>query len=104
MNERFFAKLAQNPKLAQGAILALLSVLMDTLTQFHCSALQNPRFTQAIDEMQRDPKAALVKYHKDDAVSMMLKDFMEFLGGHFEEVSVEKTASYTTRLLTGGFA
>lgn len=49
-------------------------------------ALQNPRFTQAIDEMQRDPKAAMLKYQKDEAVSTMLRDFMEFLGGHFEEV------------------
>lgn len=36
--------------------------------------------------MQRDPEAAMRKYHKDEAVSAMLQDFMGFLGSHFEEV------------------
>ncbi|RLN93290.1 hypothetical protein BBJ28_00007905 [Nothophytophthora sp. Chile5] len=66
MNERFFEKLSRNPKLAQ--------------------ALQNPAFTQAIAEMQQDPRAAVLKYQKDPAVSTMLQDFMAFLGSHFEEV------------------
>lgn len=51
--------------------------------------MQNPRFTQAIDEMQRDPEAAMRKYHKDEAVSTMLQEFMGFLGSHFEEVRAE---------------
>ncbi|KAF1784963.1 hypothetical protein GQ600_12774 [Phytophthora cactorum] len=36
--------------------------------------------------MQQDPGAAILKYQKDPAVSTMLRDFMEFLGNHFEEV------------------
>lgn len=36
--------------------------------------------------MQRDPRAAMLKYAKDEAVSTMLRDFMAFLGAHFEEV------------------
>ncbi|KAJ8554996.1 hypothetical protein ON010_g9487 [Phytophthora cinnamomi] len=74
MNARFFEKLARNPKLAQ--------------------ALQNPAFTNAIAEMQQDPHAAILKYQKDPAVSKMLRDFMEFLGSHFEELgSSEGSAS-----------
>ncbi|EGZ25070.1 hypothetical protein PHYSODRAFT_418961, partial [Phytophthora sojae] len=61
MSERFFEKFARNPKLS----------------------LQNPAFTTA---MQQDPQAAILKYQKDPAVSTMLRDFMEFLGSHFEEV------------------
>ncbi|RLN78960.1 hypothetical protein BBJ28_00011791 [Nothophytophthora sp. Chile5] len=45
----------------------------------------NPAFTQAIAEMQQDPRAAVLKYQKDPAVSTMLQDFMAFLGSHFEE-------------------
>ncbi|KAL7678619.1 putative STI1 domain-containing protein [Plasmopara halstedii] len=64
MNQRFFEKLARNPKLVQGS------------------------------EMQQDPKAALLKYKNDHAVSSMLREFMEFLGGHFEEMgTVSKIAS-----------
>ncbi|KAK1946421.1 hypothetical protein P3T76_001974 [Phytophthora citrophthora] len=66
MNDRFFEKLSRNPKLAQ--------------------ALQNPSFSKAINEMQQDPRAAILKYQKDPAVSTMLRDFMEFLGNHFEEM------------------
>ncbi|KAL3665935.1 hypothetical protein V7S43_009355 [Phytophthora oleae] len=66
MNDRFFEKLSRNPKLAQ--------------------ALQNPSFLKAISEMQQDPRAAVLKYQKDPAVSTMLRDFMEFLGNHFEEM------------------
>lgn len=39
--------------------------------------------------MQQDPRAAILKYQKDPAVSTMLRDFMEFLGNHFEEVRVD---------------
>lgn len=53
------------------------------------AALQNPRFTQAIGELQRDPQSAIIKYQKDEAVSAMLQDFMAFLGSHFEEVMEE---------------
>lgn len=50
-------------------------------------ALQNPRFTQAIEDMQRDPQAAVLKYQKDADISVMLQDFLAFLGSHFEEVA-----------------
>ncbi|KAH7463007.1 uncharacterized protein KRP23_13224 [Phytophthora ramorum] len=75
MNDRFFEKLARNPKLAQ--------------------ALQNPAFSKAIADMQQDPQAAVLKYQKDPAVSVMMRDFMEFLGSHFEELgsSAEATSS-----------
>lgn len=49
-------------------------------------ALRNPAFSQAIADMQADPRAAMLKYQKDAAVSAMLRDFMAFLGAHFEEV------------------
>lgn len=58
------AKLSKNPRLLQ--------------------ALQNPRFTQAIDEMKTNPTAALAKYQNDQDVRTMLMDFMGFLGDHFE--------------------
>ncbi|ETK94409.1 hypothetical protein F441_02612 [Phytophthora nicotianae CJ01A1] len=73
MNERFFEKLARNPKLAQ--------------------ALQNPSFSKSISEMQKDPAAAILKYQKDPAVSTMLRDFMEFLGNHFEELGASAEAA-----------
>ncbi|KAG2957214.1 hypothetical protein PC118_g24128, partial [Phytophthora cactorum] len=73
MNQRFFDKLAQNPKLAY--------------------ALQNPSFSKAISEMQQDPGAAIFKYQKDPAVSTMLRDFMEFLGNHFEELGASPDAA-----------
>ncbi|KAG1710370.1 hypothetical protein DVH05_017373 [Phytophthora capsici] len=78
MNDRFFEKLARNPKLAQ--------------------ALQNPSFSKAISEMQQDPRAAVLKYQKDPAVSTMLRDFMEFLGNHFEEMgaAAEVASSHKT--------
>ncbi|RLN55448.1 hypothetical protein BBP00_00008483 [Phytophthora kernoviae] len=76
MNERFFEKLARNPKLAQ--------------------ALQNPAFSTAIAEMQQDPRAAVLKYQKDPAVSTMLRDFMEFLGNHFEELGASSEAANAT--------
>ncbi|KAG7395134.1 hypothetical protein PHYBOEH_004207 [Phytophthora boehmeriae] len=79
MNDQFFDKLAQNPKLAQ--------------------ALQSPAFSSAIAEMQQDPRAAVLKYQKDPAVSTMLRDFMEFLGNHFEELgaAVEATNAATNQ-------
>ncbi|TYZ57391.1 hypothetical protein PybrP1_008347 [[Pythium] brassicae (nom. inval.)] len=56
-------------------------------------ALQNPRFTQAIDEMQREPEAAIRKYRNDPAVSAMLQDFLGFMGSHFEELGKEQEAA-----------
>ncbi|KAI9981977.1 hypothetical protein PInf_009761 [Phytophthora infestans] len=73
MNERFLEKLAHNPKLAQ--------------------ALQNPSFSKAISEIQQDPAAAILKYQKDSAVSAMLRDFIEFLGNHFEELGASAEAA-----------
>ncbi|TMW67743.1 hypothetical protein Poli38472_007415 [Pythium oligandrum] len=66
MNEAFFEKISKHPNLLQ--------------------ALQNPRFTQAISDLQKDPKAAMLKYQKDEAVSTMLRDFLGFLGDHFEQL------------------
>lgn len=62
--------------------------MSDPRTRCACvpTALENPRFTQAIDEMQREPEAAIRKYRNDPAVSTMLQDFLGFMGSHFEEV------------------
>lgn len=49
-------------------------------------ALQNPRFTQAIEEMKTNPTAALAKYQNDKDVCSMLMEFMGFLGNHFEKM------------------
>ncbi|GLD98081.1 hypothetical protein PINS_up006778 [Pythium insidiosum] len=66
MNDAFFEKLSKHPRLLH--------------------ALKNPHFMSAINDLQRDPKAAILKHGKDPAVSAMLKDFMEFMGSHFEEL------------------
>ncbi|KAJ0408648.1 hypothetical protein ATCC90586_006349 [Pythium insidiosum] len=73
MNEAFFEKLSRHPRLLH--------------------ALKNPHFMAAIEELQRDPKGAILKYGKDPAVSAMLKDFMEFMGSHFEELGKAATTS-----------
>ncbi|DAZ98990.1 TPA: hypothetical protein N0F65_011245, partial [Lagenidium giganteum] len=56
------------------------------LTAANQSALKNPRFTEAINDLQRDPTAAMHKYRNDAAVTTMLRDFTQFLGNHFEEL------------------
>jgi hypothetical protein len=93
MNARFYEKLARNPKLAQGTACCCCIRSGGGIT-LSCStmavALQNPAFSQAISDMQQDPRAAVLKYHKDPAVSTMLRDFMEFLGSHFEEVGKKR--------------
>lgn len=66
INERFYEKLARNPKLVQ--------------------ALQNPAFSTVISELQQNPGAAVLKYQKDPAMSTILREFLEFLGNHFEEI------------------
>ncbi|EQC31369.1 hypothetical protein SDRG_10971 [Saprolegnia diclina VS20] len=64
MTPDFMDKLAKNPKL--------------------CVALQNPRFTTAIQELSTNPEKAMAKYQHDADVSTMLRDFMQFMGAHFE--------------------
>ncbi|KDO33413.1 hypothetical protein SPRG_19403 [Saprolegnia parasitica CBS 223.65] len=64
MTPDFMDKLAKNPKL--------------------CIALQNPRFTAAIQELSTNPEKAMAKYQHDADVSAMLRDFMQFMGAHFE--------------------
>ncbi|POM78569.1 Plectin-like protein [Phytophthora palmivora] len=68
---------------------------MKSMNQLDPKALQNPSFSKAIREMQQDPHTAILKYQKDPAVSTMLRDFMEFLGNHFEELgaSTENASS-----------
>ncbi|EGZ04400.1 hypothetical protein PHYSODRAFT_551801 [Phytophthora sojae] len=66
---------------------------MKSMNQLDPKALQNPAFTTAIAEMQQDPQAAVLKYQKDPAVSTMLRDFMEFLGNHFEELGASEEAA-----------
>uniref|UniRef100_H3GGI3 STI1/HOP DP domain-containing protein n=1 Tax=Phytophthora ramorum TaxID=164328 RepID=H3GGI3_PHYRM len=68
---------------------------MNSMNQLDPKALQNPAFSKAIADMQQDPQAAVLKYQKDPAVSVMMRDFMEFLGSHFEELgsSAEATSS-----------
>ncbi|CAK4716520.1 hypothetical protein LEN26_012147 [Aphanomyces euteiches] len=80
MTPDLFEKLAKDPKLSQGA-----QVL------FECDihvvvALQNPRFTAAIQEMSTNPTAAMLKYQNDPDVGVMFKDFMNFMGHHFEHL------------------
>ncbi|ETW09831.1 hypothetical protein H310_00291 [Aphanomyces invadans] len=66
MTPAFFEKLAQNPKL--------------------CQAMQNPRFTAAIQEMSSNPTSAMLKYQSDPHFGAIFKDFLEFMGQHFEEL------------------
>ncbi|KAF1315274.1 Plectin-like protein, partial [Globisporangium splendens] len=81
MNAKFFEKLAKHPHLALA------------MSPWICVAPQSPRFTQAIEDLQRDPQSAVLKYRKDEAVSKMLQDFMGFLGSHFEELGKEQEAA-----------
>ncbi|OQR96956.1 plectin-like protein [Achlya hypogyna] len=72
MTPEFLDKLSKDPKL--------------------CTALQNPRFTAAIQEMSSNPEKAVAKYQNDPGVAAMLKDFMQFMGAHFEQLGKDMEA------------
>lgn len=66
MTPDLLQKFATNPKLAKG--------------------LSDPRFQAAIAEMQKDPKAAMLKFQQDEELSEFLKEFFSTMGDHFTAV------------------
>ena len=66
MTPEFFQKIAQNPKLLK--------------------AFQNPEYMQALQEMGKDPKAAMAKYGHSAEFREVMQEFSLFMGNHFSEV------------------
>ena len=62
MTPNLLERFAKNPKLALG--------------------LQNPRFVKAMEELQKDPQAAMDKYKDDEALQDFLQEFMGLMGDH----------------------
>jgi len=60
------SKVGSNPKLMAG--------------------MANPRCMAALDEMQRDPKAAMAKYKDDKEVTEFFSLFMSVMGDHFTKL------------------
>jgi hypothetical protein len=48
--------------------------------------LSDPRFQAAIGEMQKDPKAAMLKFQADKELSEFLTEFFSTMGDHFTKV------------------
>ena len=70
MTPDLLRRFASNPKLALG--------------------LQNPRFVKAMEELQKDPEAAMAKYKDDAALQDFLQEFMGLMGDHMVNLGESK--------------
>ena len=70
MTPDLLRRFASNPKLALG--------------------LQNPRFVKAMEELQKDPEAAMAKYKDDAALQDFLQEFMGLMGDHMVNLGENK--------------
>ncbi len=70
MTPDLLRRFATNPKLALG--------------------LQNPRFVKAMEELQKDPEAAMAKYKDDAALQDFLQEFMGLMGDHMVNLGAAK--------------
>eukprot|EP00742_Colponemidia_sp_Colp-10_P006502 GILJ01006967.1.p1 GENE.GILJ01006967.1~~GILJ01006967.1.p1 ORF type:complete len:206 (-),score=50.62 GILJ01006967.1:240-830(-) len=77
MSEDLMQRFAANPKLLQ--------------------TMANPRFNQALAELQRDPKAALVKYANDQEMREFLMEFSQIMGDHFTKLGAAQEQKQQTQ-------
>eukprot|EP00616_Rhizochromulina_sp_CCMP1243_P012869 CAMPEP_0118974134 /NCGR_PEP_ID=MMETSP1173-20130426/11090_1 /TAXON_ID=1034831 /ORGANISM="Rhizochromulina marina cf, Strain CCMP1243" /LENGTH=383 /DNA_ID=CAMNT_0006923843 /DNA_START=15 /DNA_END=1163 /DNA_ORIENTATION=- len=66
MTEDLMTKFAKNPLLAKG--------------------LSDPRYTAAIQELQKNPKQAMEKFQHDPELSAFLNEFCQTMGEHFTKL------------------
>ena len=52
--------------------------------------LQNPRFVKAMEELQKEPDAAMAKYKDDEALQDFLQEFMGLMGDHMVNLGEAK--------------
>ena len=69
MNDDFMSRFSKNPRLMKG--------------------FQDPRCQKAMEEMQKDPKAASAKYANDPEIKEFLREFMGLMGDHFGNLADE---------------
>jgi len=50
--------------------------------------LSDPKYTKVLEEFQKDPKAAMIKYARDRDVAEFFKSFMGIFGEHFSNFTV----------------
>ena len=72
MNQEFFMKIAQNPKLLR--------------------AFQDPQAMAALSEFGKDPKEAMIKYGNNPEFRDLMTEFSKFMGSHFENMADKKKA------------
>eukprot|EP00613_Pedinella_sp_CCMP2098_P037565 CAMPEP_0171800986 /NCGR_PEP_ID=MMETSP0991-20121206/71996_1 /TAXON_ID=483369 /ORGANISM="non described non described, Strain CCMP2098" /LENGTH=449 /DNA_ID=CAMNT_0012412581 /DNA_START=14 /DNA_END=1363 /DNA_ORIENTATION=- len=63
-------KFATNPKLARG--------------------LTDPKFQAALQELQKDPKAAMLKFQGDKELTAFLQEFCQTMGEHFGHIGAQQ--------------
>jgi hypothetical protein len=51
------------------------------------SKLANPKYAAAFQEFGKDPKGAMTKYGNNPEFREFMKEFSEFMGGHFEDMA-----------------
>jgi hypothetical protein len=70
MTPDLLKKFATNPKLAHGLI--------------------DPRFQAALQELQKDPKAAMMKFKEDKELTAFLTEFCQTMGEHFGHIGEQQ--------------
>jgi hypothetical protein len=68
-------KIAQNPRLMAG--------------------MRNPKFTTALEAMQKNPRVAMVRFKDQPEIMDFLKEYFGFVGQHFTTLSDEKNQKRT---------
>ena len=70
LNQEFFTKLAQNPRLMQ--------------------AFTDPRYSTIIGEFGKNPIEAMIKYGHVPEFKQIMEDFSGLMGKHFDDVADKK--------------
>jgi hypothetical protein len=70
MTPDLMQKFVTNPKLARGLV--------------------DPRFQAALQELQRDPKAAMMKFQSDAELTSFLQEFCQTMGEHFSHIGAQQ--------------
>jgi hypothetical protein len=68
-------KIAQNPRLVAG--------------------MRNPKFTTALEAMQKDPRAAMVQFKDQPEIMDFLKEYFGIVGQHFTKLDDEQNQKST---------
>ncbi|CAK8672931.1 unnamed protein product [Clavelina lepadiformis] len=61
--------------------------------------LSDPKFSQAIDWMKRDPKSAMEYYKNDQDVQDFFKQFYKILGNHFTQLGDKESAKQDNQVM-----